>query len=301
MKVVNISGGLGNQMFQYAFALYLKNEFPQEEIYLDTSHYHTLFFKHYKGINLHNGFELSNLFPKACLPVAGFKELRKVSYYVPNYVLSRIARKYLPLRKSEYIEPFENIFLYDGTIANMKGNCYYEGYWQCPEYFNAIKGELNEIFVPSEPNEYNRSLIREIENTNSIGIHVRRGDYLKEPEYADICNLEYYKKAIEKVVTTNGNHCFFIFSNDLDWCKENLMPLIGGNKVVFANGNKGKDSYWDMFLMTYCKSLIIANSSFSWWGAYLGRDDRRIVAPYPWSRRKCKIDIYDKSWTLIEK
>ena len=106
MKIVNISGGLGNQMFQFAFALRLKNAFPNEDIFIDTSHYNTWFFKHYKGINLHNGFEIEKVFPNAHLPIAGWRQIMKLSYFIPNYVLSRLGRKLLPQRKTELITPY---------------------------------------------------------------------------------------------------------------------------------------------------------------------------------------------------
>ena len=105
MKIVNITGGLGNQMWQYAFAMALKHKHPNEEVYIDTQHYHTIFFKKFKGINLHNGYEIDKVFPKAKMPVAGFRQLAKISYWVPNYVLSRLGRKFLPLRKTEYVPP----------------------------------------------------------------------------------------------------------------------------------------------------------------------------------------------------
>lgn len=300
MKIVNISGGLGNQMFQYAFALSLKYKNPQDKVLIDIQHYKSIFFKHYKGINLHNGYEINKIFHEANLPVAGPLDLLLVSWWIPNYVLSRIVRKYFPQRRTEYIEPFDNIFSYDHAVDDRDRSTYYEGYWQCPKYFESIREEIKKKFTPQKPNEYNSSLMRTIINSNSIGIHVRRGDYLKEPEYAGICDFDYYQKAIKAIVKTGINYHFYFFSNDIEWCKDNLFPLIGDNHATFVTENTGRNSYWDMFLMSKCKNLIIANSTFSWWGAYLGDEDRIIVAPRPWSRRSCKMDLYDKNWVLID-
>ena len=300
MKIVNITGGLGNQMFQYAFALALQHRHPEEKVYIDTQHYHTIFFKKFKGINLHNGYEIDKVFPKAKLPIAGFWQLAKISYWIPNYVLSRIGRKLLPLRKTEYMPPYSMNYTFDKEALERKGDCYYEGYWQSVHHFTDIKNELQRVYSHSEPNEYNAGLIKEIERTESVGIHVRRGDYLNEPEFRGICGVEYYQKAIKDVLSDGKKHTFFIFSNDMQWCRENLAPLMVGHELLFVTGNTGNQSCWDMFLMTHCKDLIIANSSFSWWGAFLNKSIKRVYAPDPWLNRDCEIDIYEDNWIKVK-
>ena len=299
MKIVNIIGGLGNQMFQYAFALALQEKHKDQVVKIDTSHFNYIFIKKYKSANLHNGFEIEKVFPKATLQHATPWDLIKVTWYMPNYVLSRVVRKIFLARKNEYIQNPVDIFAFNEEVLNAKGNGYYEGVWQAVEYLKDIKGELQEIFSHPQPNEYNNGLIEEISNTNSVGIHVRRGDYLYAPDFNGICDLEYYKKAIEVILSNEKEYCFYIFSNDIDWCKQEIEPLLNGNKVVYVTENRGKDSCWDMFLMTYCKNLIIANSSFSWWGAFLNKNVDKVVAPYPWVNRDGKIENYCEEWIKI--
>ena len=300
MKIVNITGGLGNQMFQYAFAMALKHKCPNEKVYVDIQHYNIIFFKKFKGINLHNGYEIDKVFPKANLPIAGFCQLAKISYWIPNYVLSRIARKILPLRKTEYMPPYSMNYTYDEQALNRKGDCYYEGYWQSTHHYTEVKEELQRVYSHPEPNEYNAGYIKAMGMCNSVGIHVRRGDYLNEPEFRSICGILYYKKGIETILSDGKKHTFFIFSNDMNWCCENLTPLMSGHQFVFVTDNKGKNSCWDMFLMTHCKDLIIANSSFSWWGAFLNKNVNRVIAPEPWLNRDCTIDIYEDNWIRIK-
>lgn len=299
MKIVNITGGLGNQMFQYAFAMALKDRYPDEKVFIDIQHYNTLFFKKYKGINLHNGFEINEIFPNAELPIARPVDLMRLSYWIPNYVLSRLGRKLLPWRRTEYVSSYASNYSYDKNAFERKGSCYYEGYWQCVRYYKKIKDKIIDVFSHPTPDEYNLKLTKQIEKCNSVGIHVRRGDYLNEPEFSGICDVDYYSKSIDDIKRHSDNPVFYIFSNDLAWCKENIIPLIEGYTYVFVSENKGKKSCWDMFLMTYCKHLIIANSSFSWWGAYLNKNAARIYAPYPWINRNCEIDIYEDSWIKV--
>lgn len=289
-------------MFQYAFAMALKKEHPEEMVYVDVQHYHTLLFHHYKGskgINLHNGYEINKLFAKANIPIAGPRQLLKLSYWIPNYVISRLARKILPQRKTEYIPPYNMNYTFDKKALQRKDSCYYEGFWQSIHHFDNIREELKLVFSHGTPDAYNQRMIDKIKSENSVGIHVRRGDYLAETEFSGICSLSYYRKAIDEVCKGESNLNFYIFSDDIKWCKDNLTPLLSESKVTFVTENRGKNSYWDMFLMSYCKILIIANSSFSWWAAYLSSNAVKICAPVPWLTRQCEQDLYDDNWIGI--
>lgn len=299
MKIVNIRGGLGNQMFQCAFAMLLKHMHPEEEVYIDTHHYHTIFLKKCRRFNLHNGYEIANIFPKVILPIASFRKVAKLSYWIPNYTLSRLGRRILPIRKPEYVAPYSMNYSYDKDALEVKGDCYYEGYWQSVHYYSKIKEELQKVYAHPDPNIYNADLIKKIEGCNSVGIHIRRGDYLNEPEFHNICGLEYYKMAIKDVMKDGENHVFFVFSNDINWCKKNITPIVKGQKILYVTGNTGRESCWDMFLMSHCKHLIMANSSFSWWGAFLNKQGGRVYAPQPWLNRDCEIDIYEDSWIKV--
>lgn len=298
MKIVNIIGGLGNQMFQYAFALSLKDKLPDEEVLIDTSHFHTIFFHHYKGMNLHQGYELESTFLNLSLQKAKWYQLAKVTWYIPNYLLSRIARKFLPKRKKEYIQLEKDTYEFIPEVYGINCDCYYEGYWQSVKFSEVALEKLKHEFDHPIPNTYNNEMIDLIQLCNSVGIHIRRGDYVTNKGFGGICDLDYYKRAIEKV-GTDGKE-FFIFSNDINWCRGNILPLLNGATVHFVTENKGKNSHWDMFLMSYCKSLIIANSSFSWWGAVLNRNENAvIVAPQKWNKYFDTVDVHLDNWIKI--
>ena len=300
MKIVNVIGGLGNQMFQYAFALTLKKRFPKEEILIDTSHFNFLFIKKWGASNLHNGYEINKVFPSAnVIKQANPFQLMKVTWYVPNYFLSRVARRILPKRKSEYIQSVSEIFEFKEEPFTFKGDMYYEGVWESIKYLEPIKSDIQKVFSHPEPNEVNEKYIHSMQSSTSVGIHVRRGDYLKHPAFAGVCEIEYYKKAIYEILNDGQKHVFYVFSNDLIWCEENIRPLIGDNDMVFVRENSGVNSCWDMFLMTHCKDLIIANSSFSWWGAFLNRRGGRIIAPKTWMNRDAKFEIWAPEWIKL--
>lgn len=298
MKIVNIMGGLGNQMFEYAFAISLREKFPDEDVLIDTSHYGHIFFKRYKGANLHNGFEIDRVFPNADINKARPFQLMRMTWYMPNYVISRVLRRVLPKRKTEIIQHKKDFFAYDESYYR-SGDFYYEGIWESVHFYIPIRQMLRKTFTHGIPNETNSKYIEEMEICNSVGIHIRRGDYLQCPEFMGITDLDYYKRGINEILADGLQHSFFIFSNDTIWCKDNIEPLVKGHRVVFVTENTGKQSCWDMFLMTHCKDLIIANSSFSWWGAFLNDRGGRVVAPKKWVNRNAEVDIWLEGWIRI--
>lgn len=296
MKIVNIIGGLGNQMFQYAFALSLRNKFPEEEILIDISHFNYLFLKKLGASNLHNGYEVDKIFHNAKLKVASPLQLLKVTWFVPNYFLSRVVRKFFPQRKTEIVLKEEDNFVYHPFVYDIKGNCYYEGVWESISNYLPIQAEIQNVFAHPSPDTQNLAYIKKMESSNSVGIHVRRGDYLKEPSFRGICEIDYYERAIKEILRDGKSHTFYIFSNDFDWCESNLLNLLKNLECVFVNNNTGTNSCWDMFLMSHCQDLVIANSSFSWWGAFLNRRGGRVIAPNKWTNRAVEHDVWAPEW-----
>jgi hypothetical protein len=277
MIIVKIIGGLGNQLFQYALGRHLaiKNDV---ELKLDISSFQTY--------NLRN-FELSkfNIESKFAtnseLPFRRRKpQVNKIKAFLGDLVLSRIS----------IIK--EKSFRYDPKILNYRRDVYIEGYWQSEMYFKPIKETLKkEIKLIEKLNHKQQQLLHLIENTNSISVHVRRGDYVQNPANTSIysnCSMEYYKKAIEKIEKLVEKPFFFIFSDDVEWVKNNLR-IEHENMLVYGN-----EAVVDLTLMASCKHNIIANSTFSWWGAYLGDySQKQVISPESWFTNSSKINITD--------
>lgn len=299
MKIVNMCGGLGNQMFQYAFALALKHRYPNEKVMLDTHHYRTILPKKIGHINMHNGYEVHNIFRNADLPIAGALDIIKLSYYMPDYHMSRFIRRYFPKRRTEYVIPTDRSFLYSEDALQQTGSCYYEGYWQALPYFDEIRDTIRSVFDFGTPDGKNKEYSEIISRPDSVGIHVRRGDYIKHPVFGGICEAEYYRKALEKINEDGRKHSYFIFSNDSQWCRDNLSTIIGDAEIHYIEYNKGNKSFWDMYLMSQCRQLVISNSSFSWWAAYLSKNIEKVYVPAKWAHTDDTVDLYKKDWILI--
>ena len=300
MKIVNITGGLGNQMFQYAFAVALREKW-KEEVKVDKHHYHYIFSKTFHGNNFyHNGFEINKVFPNAKLGIASPLDIMRVSYYMPNFKLSRIIRKLMPVRKREYIQPAKKAYEYDSNALCVSAS-YYEGYWMAYKYFESYRKEIQSTyeFRPFSTDK-NRKYADILNRDNSITIHIRRGDYVGSKTLGGICTLDYYRNAIRKARKFIEQPEFFVFSNDQEWCMENLDKEFGDAIVHFVSHNKGSESYRDMQLMSLARCNILANSSFSWWGAYLNeREDNIVFCPAKWHNTFDAEEVCLKTWMKI--
>lgn len=293
MKIIKIYGGLGNQMFQYALAMAIKNEFPNEKLALDISSF--------KGTTAHNGFELFDVFNVSIREIASIRQILKLTVYSSSDYRQRLYRKFLPRRKTEIIE--SHCFQYVEDVF-APGEGYYDGYWQCSCYFEKYRNLLQREFsLRNELDIRNKRMYDKIiSESNSVGIHVRRGDYLNNSLYTGTCSMDYYAKAVSKArEVVCGPLNIYVFSNDIKWSLENLQNLFHvGDNVNYIDWNTGPSSYKDMKLMSACRINIIANSSFSWWAAYLNsRENNAVIAPYKWVNAPMEMPIQCADWILL--
>lgn len=286
MKIVQFLGGLGNQMFQYAFYLALKRHF--KNVKADISEF--------AGYTLHNGFELKEAFGINLDFISSTE--KKLYYNKDNEWMYQKIRKLFGLSDSVFTEIKE--FEYDEDIFNDKHSRYYIGYWQNEKYFSGFRDLLLEDFRYKKAlSPENSQLLTRIKNSNSVSIHVRRGDYIGHPLLGNICGYSYYSNAIDFINSRIKDPVYFVFSNDIEWCKENLNL----KSIYFCEENTEKNSAIDLLLMSNCKSNIIANSTFSWWGAWLNQTaDKKVVAPSKWinAPHLNDYDIVPSSWFRVE-
>lgn len=294
MIIVKLVGGLGNQLFQYAFARSvssrLKTKFSLDRNPFDT--YYTLHKYSLGHFNIKQSFAKDSDF-------CGFVWVRKQNK------LFDIFYKYL--RAKSKILPFyypEQRFHFDPSVFS-KNQTYFDGFWQTEKYFKEIEKDLIEELTLTEPlSSYSQEILEKIKTSNAVSLHVRRADYITNKHANTVfgtCSMDYYKKAIEHVTKHTTLPTFFIFSDDYAWAVENFKFLI---YPVICVQNTAEKNYEDLILMSSCKHNIIANSSFSWWGAWLNQNKEKIViAPTKWfSTQKTTTsteDIIPDAWIKI--
>lgn len=272
MIIVKLIGGLGNQMFQYALGRHLAMK-NNSTLKLDIQG-----FKNYKLRNYDlNCFNIQE-------NIATSKDLSGVS--LPSDRLISKLGKHMEMRIAgvQQIQSIKERKLdFQQEILGLGDNIYLDGYWQSEKYFSDIKDVIKKEFtVKNRPDPINESFMEEIIDCESVSVHIRRGDYVSNPttnKFHGFLGLEYYQRTMKLMLEKVDNPHFFVFSDDPEWAERNIKtdaPII----YIKHNGTK---NYEDMHLMSTCKHHIIANSSFSWWGAWLSSYDKKIVvAPKRW-------------------
>ncbi|MDN3584404.1 alpha-1,2-fucosyltransferase [Mucilaginibacter flavus] len=268
MIIVKIHGGLGNQLFQYAFGrkVAIQNAC---ELKLDLSFFEDQSVRRY-ALNHYSVME-HIASPADCE--------RLVAKH--NSKLRHVARKYFRYHP-HYIE--ENGLSYNQAYLEVKGECLFNGYWQSEKYFADISHIIrNEFKVTVKSSGPNIELRKKIDCSNAVSLHIRRGDFENNKivnHIHGVCSLDYYLAGIQYIATQLADPVFYVFSDDILWAKENLTINYA---VIFVDINDEYSAFEDMALMSRCKHHIIANSTFSWWGAWLNPDPCKIVvAPKNW-------------------
>ncbi len=294
-----IWGGLGNQMFQYALAKNLSILNGNIPIKLDLTYF----------ANYYRPFELNKLNIKA--EIATKDDIFNLDNGSINKKLGRLIEKIPYIRVKDFIRrPFSKVyternFRFEPEVLNIRSTVYLKGYWNSYKYFENIRKELLEDFsFKYLMNEDNQRIAELIANSeNSVSLHVRRGDYLTikgaREMFCSPYDDGYYDRAISFIEGKIDNPEFFLFSDEPDWVKENLKIK---HKTTVVDINKEDNSYWDMKLMSLCKHNIIANSTFSWWAAWLNQNPNKIViAPKAWSKDKTfsHEDLIPKDWVIL--
>lgn len=287
MRIVNIFGGLGNQMFQYALMKALEARF-NETVLADVH-----CFKDYAR---HNGLEIEKIFPIE-LKLASKEDVKQLAYYASSYQVHKVL-KWLRIKKKSTVQEILST-PYHSDVFRIQ-DTYYDGYWQDARYYESMRPLLLDVFKFRIPlDERNGELCRMLNESDSVGIHIRRGDYLKKKRYRGICDIAYYERSIEMARSRLAHPHFYFFSNDIRWCKDYLVHLMQPGEFTFVDWNTGKSSYVDMQLMSHCRMLIIANSSFSWWAAYLNTRAQMVIAPQKWFNSNPPLQIQLKEWQLV--
>lgn len=292
---VNITGQLGNQLFQYACARQMQEIYGGEII-----------------LNIH---ELSNTMKNFNLALCDFtlnknvtiEKEKKLSKVSAEKLYVKIMRKYLPnlffslnAQRGVYIWGYSRIYKELPPLKRKVDNIVLNGFWQSEKYFGSITEVLRDEFTPKYARiEENKDLYELIENTNSVCVTIRRGDFLT-PEHVNtfyVCNSEYFNAAMQRMKEIVKDCVFFAFSDDIEWVKHNItFP----GKVYFERGN---DPVWEKLRLMYsCKHFVLSNSSFSWWAQYLSRNSEKVViAPDRWynSGKNQKAAVYSDEWEIV--
>ena len=293
MVIAQITGGLGNQLFQYAAAKALSIH-HQVPLLLEISSFYR---KELPELEVPRDFELFN-FNGIAEKIISPEELSTLIDLKKASVLSRML---IPAYKKDiYTEPH---YHFDKNFFKSKKKVFLKGGWQSEKYFKLYAKEIrNNLHLKNALVERVIEKANALKIENSVAVHVRRGDYLRKKiiyEWHGVMEKDYYAKAFEALDSKTKNLKVYYFTDDADWVLKKLLPLQKGEIV---SGNITQTHYEDLYLMSHCRNNIIANSSFSWWGAWLNSYPGKIVmAPKKWFDKGFKDtqDVIPSEWIKI--
>ena len=289
--VTRLTGGLGNQMFQFAagYALSLRRGVPLE---LDVSSY---------ARDALRVYELATFDLPA--KVAGPATLHRIPKKARGF--EKLVNRFAPSAPVDAIPIYrEPHFEFDRKVLDLPAPHALYGYWQTERYFEDVREKVRLAFTPALPLEpANAAVLEAIRQAEMpVSLHVRRGDYVSDASASAIhgtCSLDYYRAAMASIVSQTQNAHFFAFSDDASWTQANLGS---DAPITYVAANAPSRGYRDMQLMSACRHHIIANSSFSWWGAWLNNQHgKRVIAPAMWFAQSNKNpkDLLPISWERL--
>lgn len=300
MKVVKLKAGLGNQMFQYAFMRLLQEKYKVDETLLDVSYFDSDNFRKY----LTEGIDLLSV--KYNIATKDDLKIIHVPYNnsKPHTFSHRIISATQALFNSGYYYEKDRGYVNVDDILNHN---YFDGYWQSWRYLEPIRSLLTEEFKPKQTlSDKSLEYIKQYRSCNSVFVGVRRGDYLannKEANHYGAPVIDYYKRAISKIKEMVNNPFFIIFSDDIQWVKDNLTfedAGVSSTQIDFRDKEKIYSNFEEMYVMAACKHAIISNSTFNFWGAWMiNNPDKVVIAPKDWFKDGKPIDIIPPEWIKI--
>lgn len=293
MIITRLIGGLGNQLFQYAFARRVAH-FNRVSLKLDITAFQSYPTRAYRL----NHFNILEDFASP----EDVSRLKSPSARNPRTTWTALSNRVLPYYRRSCI--WERSLGFDPNMLKVGGNAYLRGYWGNEKYFMDIEGMIrDELKVKDPPSPDNEQVLGLISSAESICIHVRRGDFVvnaRTNQVHGVCSIEYYRKALELLTTSATNPHLFVFSDDPTWTMENLRFE---HATTYVTHNGADRDYEDLRLMSACKHFIIANSTFSWWGAWLSTNPEKVVvAPRRWladPTLNAQVELPDR-WIRVE-
>lgn len=306
MIIVRLKGGLGNQLFQYAAARSLSIRL-ETELKLDISNYASDPYSRKYSLthfNIQENFATQS-------EIEWYTKLERERRYISKRISTPLyisLNKMLTRLTGIPLYYYEKSHAFNKEFFSLPSDVYLDGYWQTEKYFLDIKELIeNEFTLKEQPDKRNASVLAEIIAVNSVSVHIRRTETIIRsrgggPSLMASCPLNYFENCAKTISKYVRDPVFFVFSDDINWVKNNLTL---DYPTHYVDHNDAEKDYMDLFLMSHCKHNIMPASTFSWWGAWLNSNHNKIVlTPKYWYKRAARAinysDLILQSWTKID-